>query len=191
MTFEASLREALEELGVAASEEQFVRLCGHFGILQRWNTRMNLTAVRDPAGIAKRHFGESAVLHRELPPSSSLVDVGSGAGFPGLPVAILRPDTSVTLVESKRRKAAFLREATRDLRNVRVGHCRIADWTGTAEWALMRGVAPSGILPDLARCVSRVAILGTACPPSGAFGCWQQRPTPWSDGGRLWTGEAT
>lgn len=189
-TFERALLEALGEIGVILSGDQLDRLCGHFALLQRWNSRMNLTGITDPAVVARRHFGESAFLHKELPSAGTLVDVGSGAGFPGLPVAILRPETSVTLVESKRRKAAFLREAARNARNVTVAGCRIADWAGTADWALVRAVAPSRILPDLEGRVSRVAILGTDRPAGGPFGRWQQRAVPWSTARRLWTGEA-
>ena len=189
-TFERALREALGELGVAASDGQLDQLCGHFALLQRWNRRMNLTGITDPAEIARRHFGESAFLHRELPALEALVDVGSGAGFPGLPVAILRPDASVTLVESRWRKAAFLREASRDATNVTVAGCRIADWPGRADWALVRAVAPERVLPDLEGRVSRVAILGTERPSGGRFGCWRDRAAPWGTARRLWTGEA-
>jgi 16S rRNA (guanine527-N7)-methyltransferase len=125
-------------------------------------------------------------LHRELPTIGSLVDVGSGAGFPGIPVAVLRPATHVTLVESKRKKASFLREATRGWSNVTIENCRIADWGGTARWALMRAVAPAAVLPDLRSRVARVAILGTDRPPNQPYSGWEGQPTPWSKRRRLW-----
>ncbi len=188
MSFEAALRETLEQLEIATTPAQFSGLCRHFDLLQRWNVHMNLSAIREPLAIARRHFGESAFLHSALPAAASFVDIGSGAGFPGLPLATLRPETTVVLVESRRRKAAFLREASRDLTNVAVAHCRAADWHGHAEWAVLRAVAPGRVLPDLAGCVERVAILGTEQPAAGVFGQWESQPVPGSARGRLWTG---
>jgi 16S rRNA (guanine527-N7)-methyltransferase len=94
--------------------------------LLRWNARINLTAIRAPEDIVTRHFGESLfAAHHLFPvPSSmhsvaaaveSLADVGSGAGFPGLPIKLWAPRLSVTLVEANHKKAAFLREVTRAL----------------------------------------------------------------------------
>jgi 16S rRNA (guanine527-N7)-methyltransferase len=85
-------------------------------LLQKWNAKTNLTAIRDEDGILSRHFLESILCARALPSGiHSLLDFGSGAGFPGLPIAILRPDIQVTLAESQHKKAAFLREAVRAL----------------------------------------------------------------------------
>lgn len=188
MTFEDALREVLDDLAVETSASQIDILCGHFRRLQRWNQRINLTRISDPAEAARRHYGESVFLHRELPAAVSFVDVGSGAGFPGLPFAAFRPSSSVTLVESTRKKAAFLREASRDLPNIRVRDCRIGEWTGTAEWALLRAVNPVGVLGDLVGRTGRIAVLGTDRPPDGAFTDWECRPTPWSHQRRLWLG---
>lgn len=190
MTFEAVLREVLEELGVAVSPAQFDRLCEHRRLLELWNRRINLTAIRGEKEIARRHYGESSFLHRELPRVASFVDVGSGAGFPGVPIAILRPSAHVTLVESKRRKASFLREATRGWPNVSVEACRVADWKGTADCALLRAVSPESVLPDLEGKVRAVAILGTTKPQDGSFAGWEGRPMPWSLRRRLWLGSA-
>lgn len=186
MTFETALRRVLEELAADVQVAQFDQLCAHRKLLDRWNRRINLTAIRDEKTIVKRHYGESVFLHRELPSVSSLVDVGSGGGFPGVPLAILRPSTEVVLVESKVRKAAFLREATRDLANVQVAGVRVSDWTGTADFAVMRAVAPARVLPDLRGRVDRVAILGTTRPETQDFGPWAGRRTPWSELGMLW-----
>jgi len=82
----------------------------------RWNSRLNLTAIRDEEGILSRHFVESIACARAVPAGvTSFLDFGSGAGFPGLPVALCRPEISVTLAESQSKKAAFLQEAVRML----------------------------------------------------------------------------
>lgn len=190
MRFERSLREVFAELGVQATNAQIARLLEHYSSLVRWNERMNLTRVTDPVAAATRHYGEAAFLHRELPDAESFVDVGSGAGFPGVPVAILRPGTAMSLVESTQKKAAFLKEVSRELANVSVFAGRIAAWTGTADWALMRAVNPAKVLPALSGKVQRVAVLGTARPPDAPFGGWRERNLPWSDHGRLWLNSA-
>lgn len=186
MTFERSLRQVLAELGVGATDAQMNRLVAHYSLLVRWNARTNLTRVTDPVAAARRHYGEAAFLHRELPDAGSFVDVGSGAGFPGVPVAILRPGTAMSLVESTRKKAAFLREVTNGMANANVFGDRIGSWPGSADWALMRAVNPARVLPDLSGKVKRVAVLGTERPPENHFGGWQERKLPWSARGRLW-----
>ena len=96
-----------------ATAARFAEYCG---LLLRWNARMNLTAVRDEEGILSRHFVESIACARALPAGIvTLLDIGSGAGFPGIPIALCRPEIAVTLAESRGKKAAFLREAVRTL----------------------------------------------------------------------------
>lgn len=85
-------------------------------LLQRWNARVNLTSIRDEDGILSRHFVESIACARALPTGiATLLDFGSGAGFPGIPIALCRPEIAVTLAESQGKKAAFLQEAVRTL----------------------------------------------------------------------------
>jgi 16S rRNA (guanine527-N7)-methyltransferase len=82
----------------------------------RWSARVNLSAIRDEESILSRHFVESIACARALPAGiSTLLDFGSGAGFPGLPIALCRPEIAVTLAESQGKKAAYLREAVRVL----------------------------------------------------------------------------
>jgi 16S rRNA (guanine527-N7)-methyltransferase len=86
----------------------------YLALLLRWNGRTNLTAIRDPDQILERHFLESIACAQHLPDGiATLLDYGSGAGFPGLPIAICRPEIAVTLAESQNKKAAFLREVVR------------------------------------------------------------------------------
>ncbi len=107
-------RSSLDVLGLdtptVAQLETFLAL------LLRWNARINLTAVREPAEIVRRHFAESIFAARQIPQrAKTLLDYGSGGGFPGIPIAICRPEIAVTLAESQSKKAAFLREAVRTL----------------------------------------------------------------------------
>jgi len=92
------------------------RFEGYCALLLRWNARMNLTAIRDVEGILSRHFVESIACARALPKGiATLLDFGSGAGFPGIPIALCRAEIAVTLAESQGKKSAFLREAVRAL----------------------------------------------------------------------------
>jgi 16S rRNA (guanine527-N7)-methyltransferase len=91
------------------------RLSTYLDLLLKWNARTNLTAIRDPSEIVRRHFGESLFAAQHLGIPATLLDLGSGAGFPGLPIALLHPETEVTLAESQNKKATFLREAVRTL----------------------------------------------------------------------------
>jgi 16S rRNA (guanine527-N7)-methyltransferase len=109
----ALLTEAGLESLDSAQTECFEK---YLSLLLRWNSRVNLTAVRDEEGILSRHFVESIACARALPAGiATLLDFGSGAGFPGIPVALCRPEISVTLAESQGKKAAFLQEAVRVL----------------------------------------------------------------------------
>ena len=92
------------------------RFESHLSLILRWNARINLTAIRDEEGILSRHFVESIACARALPTGiTTLLDFGSGAGFPGIPIALCRPEIDVTLAESTNKKAAFLQEAIRVL----------------------------------------------------------------------------
>src|ERR1700679_2778684 len=100
----------------------------YLDLLLKWNARTNLTAIRDPEEIVRRHFGESLFAARHIPAEAkTLLDFGSGAGFPGLPIALLHPNLEVTLAESQNKKSTFLREAVRilTLPNVQVWPNRV------------------------------------------------------------------
>jgi len=107
------LGEAEMEPLEAGLDEQFARYCR---LLMRWNARFNLTALRDEESILSRHFVESIACARALPTGiATVLDFGSGAGFPGVPIALCRQEIAVTLAESQGKKVAFLREAIRVL----------------------------------------------------------------------------
>jgi 16S rRNA (guanine527-N7)-methyltransferase len=93
---------------------QYKQFNDYLSLILRWNDRTNLTSVRDPEAILSRHFVESIACAQALPYGiATLLDYGSGAGFPGIPISICCPDLTVTLAESQRKKAAFLQEAIR------------------------------------------------------------------------------
>ena len=126
------------------STDQLHGILMYIDILQRWNARVNLTAIRDPDEVVTRHFGESFFAARHLFPNPSaysspsaakaaeVADVGSGAGFPGVPIKLWAPQIALTLIESSHKKATFLREVTRalTLTNINIQNTRAESLTG-------------------------------------------------------------
>src|SRR5580693_9684977 len=113
-----------------------------------WNRRLNLTRIEDLEDAVRLHYCESLFLGKFLPAGAlRIADVGSGAGFPGFPVAVLRPECTVDLVESHQRKAVFLREARAELGNIRVIGARAETLgQGSYDWVVSRAVRPSEVL---------------------------------------------
>jgi 16S rRNA (guanine527-N7)-methyltransferase len=114
---ELEIEEAFLQAGIAAlSPRAYEQFVAYLDVLLRWNSKLNLTAIREPEEIIRRHFAECAFAAQHLPLDvRTLLDYGSGAGLPGIPIAICRPEILVTLAESHGRKASFLREAARTL----------------------------------------------------------------------------
>src|SRR5712692_4417942 len=113
----AVIRRALAEFKIPAYDDQVLQIQQYIEILLHWNEKINLTAIRDPLEILYRHFCESMYAVDAVPVGNCrLADVGSGAGFPGIPMKILRPELDLCLIESNVKKATFLAEVTRELR---------------------------------------------------------------------------
>jgi 16S rRNA (guanine(527)-N(7))-methyltransferase RsmG len=104
------------------------RLEAHWELVKAWNARVNLTSIADDAEAAERHYADSLVALQVLP-LGPIVDIGSGAGYPGVPIAIVQPERPVILLEPRRKRASFLEMASArlGLRNVRVIHGRVED----------------------------------------------------------------
>jgi 16S rRNA (guanine527-N7)-methyltransferase len=162
----------LIELYIGRFEREDSELSLHAGLgtyldlLLKWNVRTNLTAIREPEEIVRRHFGESLFLAGHLGPCESLLDFGSGAGFPGIPIQLMRPALKITLAESQGKKAAFLREAIRGL------GLRTEVWANRVETmppergfdvVTLRAVdSMSSALVEAGKRTERLAVLGTS-----------------------------
>jgi 16S rRNA (guanine527-N7)-methyltransferase len=175
----SSFRAGLNpEESASLSKAQLQHISTYIDMLLRWNARINLTAVRKPEEIVTRHFGESLFAARHLFPAASgrsandegrttydAIDIGSGAGFPGLPLKIWAPQLRLTLIESNHRKATFLREVVRalTLTDVNVFSARAEQFAGSASLVTLRAVEQfERILPIARRLVApggRLALL--------------------------------
>jgi 16S rRNA (guanine527-N7)-methyltransferase len=164
------------------SEGQLAVLEAHYELLVRWNRKLNLTSIEERADAVERHYGESIFLAVHLPAGRlRIADVGSGGGFPGVPVAIVRPDCEVTLIESHRRKAVFLREATRAMANVRVVAVRAEEVEEWFDRIISRAVGYEDLAGTLKYLAPAADLLTGAEEPPAKLGFRWKEPVglPW------------
>lgn len=157
MTIDSSVRDQLVG-GIAAmqltvSEQQIEQLVGYLAELQKWNRVYNLTSIRTLKEMASRHVLDSLSL---LPfiVGNRLIDVGTGAGLPGIPVAIMRPDVAVSLLDSNRKKTRFLVHARSHLQleNVTVVHRRVEECPGDAQFSTVTSRAFASLRTFVTQC---------------------------------------
>lgn len=193
-SFEQALRAVLSETGLDATPEAFERMVSHFRLLEKWNRGLNLTRVVAPEEAARRHFGESLLLAQAIGDFGTLADIGSGGGFPGLPIAAGSPQSQVTLIESVGKKAAFLREVSRDWGNVRVEAKRAEQISRPFDWVTMRAVKASPLLTHVAQLAPNLGLLAgeeTVEELQTTTGWAWQSPValPWGDRRFILTGK--
>lgn len=107
--------DGAKELGIEVARQHARQFAIHGIELIKWNKKINLTTITDPQEIARKHFLDSIAPVRWIPPSSSLLDIGSGGGFPGIPLKVVIPSLSVTLIDGSRKKISFLKHIIRTL----------------------------------------------------------------------------
>lgn len=165
------------------SADQAQLLEAHYHLLVKWNKVLNLTRIEDIDEVVERHYGESLFLAEHLPPGPlEIADIGSGAGFPGFPVAVFRPDCNLTLIESHQRKSVFLREAARHLPNVRVLAQRAEDVDSVFDIAISRAVSYEDLVKPLKRLAPRADLLAGAEPPPDKLDFVWSDPIPLPSG---------
>ena len=170
---------------VEVSDGQVGALQRHYQLLVRWNRVLNLTAIRSMEEAVIRHYCECLYFASLLPAGPRVLDYGSGAGFPGIPIAILKPEFRVALAESHQRKAAFLKEATRGMDNVSVLAQRVEDLTKSWDLVVSRAVNPAQVLkqiPRLAPCAGLLVGGAGSQPAAASQAAWSERiKLPWGD----------
>lgn len=141
---EGSLEKGLEELGVPLGREATIKLIEYLDLLEKWNRLHNLTAIRDKEKMVSGHLLDCLAVVPHIS-GRRLLDVGSGAGLPGIPLAVAKPGIQVSLLDSSHKKVAFLRQAAAELRleNTEVVCERVESWHPTEkfDWIISRALA--------------------------------------------------
>ena len=172
MTPDAALDRGLGELGLELGPAARERLLGYLALLVKWNRTYNLTAIRDPLAMVTHHVLDSLSVLPHLPLAAlrpRVADAGSGAGLPGIPLAIARPQWHVALAESSQKKAAFLRQAAIELAlgNVEVHEGRVEAWRPQPLFDLVISRAFSALGEFIAACRHLVVPGGTLAAMKG------------------------
>ena len=164
MTIETRLAEGLAAMRLVLDAAGQAKLVAYLRLIEKWNKVHNLTAVREPGQMVVLHLLDSLAVLPHVAVARSLLDVGTGAGLPGIPLAVARPDLAVTLLDSSHKKATFLRQAKAELglANVEVACERVENWHPPASF----DVVVSRAFAELADFVTQA---GHLVAPGGAM----------------------
>lgn len=169
------LQNYIIDYKITLTENQYEQFQKYFELLAEWNEKMNLTAITDESGVALKHFADSLSLLNfvDIPQNSSLADVGTGAGFPGVVLKIARPDIKLTLIDSLNKRLVFLGEVCAQLGiEAELIHSRAEDGARdeklreSFDFAVSRAVARMNVLSEY--CLPYVKVGGAFCAMKGA-----------------------
>ena len=170
MSLAENLEQGIAELGLHVPAATQCKLLDYLVLITKWNRVHNLTAVRESARMVSDHLLDCIAVVPHLD-ARTVLDVGSGAGLPGIPIALMRPQSSVTLLDSNHKKAAFLRQATIELglKNAQVVCERVESWQFQGEFELVISRAVSD-LPEFLKLAGRLcAADGTVAAMKGLY----------------------
>lgn len=169
------LQNYIKDYKITLTENQYEQFQKYFELLAEWNEKMNLTAITDESGVALKHFADSLSLLNfvDIPQNSSIADVGTGAGFPGVVLKIARPDIKLTLIDSLNKRLVFLSEVCAQLGiEAELIHSRAEDGARdeklreSFDFAVSRAVARMNVLSEY--CLPYVKVGGAFCAMKGA-----------------------
>jgi len=173
MTPRDALERGATELGLDLQQRACEQLLAYLALMAKWNKTYNLTAVRDPLAMVSHHLLDSLVVlpHLPMPAGGALADAGSGAGLPGIPLAIARPDWRVVLAEANQKKAAFLRQAAIELglRNANVHEGRVEAWQPAEGFAVVISRAFARLAEFARACAHLLAVGGSLAAMKGTL----------------------
>ena len=150
--FSKELVNKANKIEVKLNEKQTEKFYNYMNLLVEWNEKMNLTAITEPNEVILKHFIDSLTINKYIDQDSSLIDVGTGAGFPGIPVAIMNDNVDITLLDSLNKRINFLNEVSNELelKNIETVHSRAEDFGNTErenfDIATSRAVAALNVL---------------------------------------------
>lgn len=158
--FLAILQTAFNQKGISLTDKQGEDFFKYYSMLIEWNNKFNLTAITSPQDVVKKHFLDSVMSINFLPQGAKILDVGAGAGFPSLPIKILRQDIKLTMLDSVNKKVTFLQEVAKalNMQNVEAVHSRAEDLASKHNYREQYDVVVS-------RAVSRLNTLCEYCLP--------------------------
>ncbi len=175
--FKDILKEHALKSDIELTDEQVLKLTRYYELLIEWNEKMNLTALTEPQDVALKHFCDSILLlkYADIPSESSLIDVGTGAGFPSVPIKIVRPDIKLCLLDSLNKRLTFLNEVVNELglEDVKIVHARAEDGARKADlrekfdFVTSRAVAQLNVLSEY--CLPYVKINGAFLAMKGKY----------------------
>lgn len=162
MKFFNLMAKAADDVGLKLSEQQYERFIKYMSLLQEWNEKINLTSITEDEEVIKKHFIDciKAFKRDELKKAETLIDVGTGAGFPGIPIAIMREDLKITLLDSLNKRINFLNTVIHDLglENVTTIHSRAEDGARNNDLREQFDISTS-------RAVANMSVLSEFCLP--------------------------
>ncbi len=140
-----------KEIDIVFTEEQLEQFYNYMNLLIEWNEKINLTAIIEPKEIILKHFIDSLTIIKYMEPNKTLIDIGTGAGFPGIPVKILRKDLKITLLDSLNKRIKFLNEVIEklSLKNITTTHARIEEYAKNKEYREKFDIATSRAVANL------------------------------------------
>ena len=149
--FEEKMLEKSKDLGVRFFMEQLEQFFDYMELLIEWNEKMNLTAITDPEEIILKHFIDSITILKYIEDDAKVVDIGTGAGFPGIPLSIMNPTLKITLVDSLNKRLIFLQEVVNklNLKNVEIVHARAEDFGRDKKYREKFDIATSRAVANL------------------------------------------
>ena len=162
--FKELMRSYGEKIDIVFDEKQLKQFYDYMNLLLEWNEKINLTAITEPKEIILKHFIDSLTISKYIKDDATLADVGTGAGFPGIPLKIYRPDLKVTLVDSLNKRINFLNEVIfeLDLKDINTVHSRIEDfgkdskYRESFDYVTARAVANMAVLSEYLIPLSKV-----------------------------------
>ena len=149
--FIEKMQEKSKDLSVRFFVKQTEQFFEYMNLLIEWNEKMNLTAITDPEEIILKHFIDSITILKDIPDNSKIVDVGTGAGFPGIPLSIMNPTLKITLVDSLNKRLIFLQEVVNKLglKNIEIVHARAEEFGQNKKYRESFDVATSRAVANL------------------------------------------
>jgi len=152
--FSEELKEKAKKIGIELEEGQVQKFYQYMDLLLEWNEKINLTAITEPKEIILKHFIDSLTIAKQIEDGKRLIDVGTGAGFPGIPLSIIKEEVEITLLDSLNKRIIFLQEVinTLELKNIKAVHARVEEFAKNKkersqyDMATSRAVAPLNVL---------------------------------------------